>query len=146
MDGLSSFSQTVQAVAILSGAAASVCTTWTNGPIASSGASPCHATTVSTYGTRFGNWRKETPVVRAAVTGSWTTEIRVNSLSPGFTETEGIQQLRMDAAQKEYLVSRTPLGRAGAADDIASAALFLANDQCGWITGEEILVGGGLRL
>jgi 3-oxoacyl-[acyl-carrier protein] reductase len=73
-------------------------------------------------------------------------KIRVNSLSPGFTETEGIQISRMDDAQKQYAVSRTPLARAGAPDDIAKAALFLASDQSGWITGEEILVGGGIRL
>jgi 3-oxoacyl-[acyl-carrier protein] reductase len=73
-------------------------------------------------------------------------KIRVNSLSPGFTETEGIQAARMDDAQREYTVSRTPLARAGTPDDIAKAALFLASDQSGWITGEEILVGGGLRL
>jgi 3-oxoacyl-[acyl-carrier protein] reductase len=43
-------------------------------------------------------------------------------------------------------VSRTPLGRVGKVDDIADAALFLASDESRWITGEEILVGGGIRL
>jgi len=38
------------------------------------------------------------------------------------------------------------LGRLGTADDIAKAALFLASEDSGWITGEELLVGGGIRL
>jgi 3-oxoacyl-[acyl-carrier protein] reductase len=73
-------------------------------------------------------------------------KIRVNTLSPGFTETEGIEVMGMDGAQKDFFVSRTPLARAGVPDDIAKAAVFLASDQSGWITGEEILVGGGIRL
>ena len=47
---------------------------------------------------------------------------------------------------EQYTVSRTPLGRMGNVDDIAKAALFLASDDSGWITGEELLVGGGIRL
>ena len=44
------------------------------------------------------------------------------------------------------MVARTPLGRIGTVDDVAKAALFLASDDSGWITGEELLVGGGIRL
>jgi len=74
-------------------------------------------------------------------------KIRVNSLSPGATETEGV------LARPEYkngfeqlAITRTPLGRVGTAEDIAKAALFLASEDSGWITGEELLVGGGIRL
>jgi len=74
-------------------------------------------------------------------------KIRVNTLAPGFTDTEGIRALPEDGPEfRSYAISRTPLGRVGTADDIASAALFLASDDSGWITGEEIIVGGGLRL
>jgi 3-oxoacyl-[acyl-carrier protein] reductase len=43
-------------------------------------------------------------------------------------------------------VARTPLGRVGNVDDIAKAALFLAAEDSGWVTGETLLVGGGARL
>jgi 3-oxoacyl-[acyl-carrier protein] reductase len=74
-------------------------------------------------------------------------KIRVNTLAPGVTDTEGVRAMREDGPEfRNYAVSRTPLGRVGTADDIASAALFLASDDSQWITGEEILVGGGIRL
>ena len=72
-------------------------------------------------------------------------KIRINTLSPGFTITEGVKSTGAEQAFGEYAVSRTPLGRAGVPDDIAKAAVFLASDDSGWITGEEILVGGGIR-
>jgi 3-oxoacyl-[acyl-carrier protein] reductase len=71
-------------------------------------------------------------------------KIRVNSLSPGFTETEGVQAVN-DRAFRDYAVSRTPLGRVGKVEDIASAALFLASDDSRWVTGENLVAAGGLR-
>lgn len=74
-------------------------------------------------------------------------KIRVNSLLPGATDTEGVRAIAESAKGFEELaISRTPLGRMGTADDIAKAALFLASEDSGWITGEELLVGGGIRL
>jgi 3-oxoacyl-[acyl-carrier protein] reductase len=74
-------------------------------------------------------------------------KIRVNSLLPGATETEGVLALQEYKNGFEQLaISRTPLGRMGTAEDIAKAALFLASEDSGWITGEELLVGGGIRL
>lgn len=74
-------------------------------------------------------------------------KIRVNSLSPGMTETEGLRSsLGEDKAFRDYAVSRTPLGRVGTVDDIASAALFLASDDSRWVTGEALVAGGGARL
>jgi 3-oxoacyl-[acyl-carrier protein] reductase len=73
--------------------------------------------------------------------------IRINTLAPGVTDTEGVRSLPQDGPDfRNYAVSRTPLGRVGTVDDIAGAALFLASDDSRWITGEEILVGGGIRL
>ncbi len=74
-------------------------------------------------------------------------KIRVNTLAPGATDTEGARAMPggFDEFEK-WAISRTPLGRVGTADDIAKAALFLASDESGWITGEELLVGGGIRL
>ncbi len=74
-------------------------------------------------------------------------KIRVNSLLPGATETEGVRAMpEFKNGFEELAISRTPLGRMGTGDDIAKAALFLASGDSGWITGEELLVGGGIRL
>ena len=74
-------------------------------------------------------------------------KIRVNSLSPGATETEGVRALaEYKNGFEQMAISRTPLARMGTAEDIAKAALFLASEDSGWITGEELLVGGGIRL
>ena len=73
-------------------------------------------------------------------------KIRVNSLSPGFTVTEGVKSAGMDEVFTEVAITRTPLGRVGQPDDIAKTAVFLASEDSGWITGETILVGGGIRL
>jgi len=74
-------------------------------------------------------------------------KIRVNTLSPGATVTEGTEATpEFKNGFAELAVSRTPLGRLGTVEDIAKAALFLASEDSGWITGEELLVGGGIRL
>jgi 3-oxoacyl-[acyl-carrier protein] reductase len=73
--------------------------------------------------------------------------IRVNTLAPGVTDTEGVRALAQDGEDfRSQAISRTPLGRVGTVEDIAGAALFLASDESRWITGEELLVGGGIRL
>jgi 3-oxoacyl-[acyl-carrier protein] reductase len=71
--------------------------------------------------------------------------IRVNSLQPGVTAKEGFYSMGESKAFTELALSRTPLGRLGHATDIAGAALFLASEDSGWVTGAEILVNGGLR-
>jgi 3-oxoacyl-[acyl-carrier protein] reductase len=73
-------------------------------------------------------------------------QIRVNSLSPGFTITEGVQASGIEDAFTESTIPRTPLGRVGQPEDIAKVALFLASDDSGWITGETVLAGGGVRV
>jgi 3-oxoacyl-[acyl-carrier protein] reductase len=74
-------------------------------------------------------------------------KIRVNALSPGVTDTEGLRSNGDGNKQfVDYAVSRTPLGRIGAAADIADAAIFLASDDSRWITGEAVQIGGGLRV
>lgn len=73
--------------------------------------------------------------------------IRVNSLQPGVTVTEGFRAMGDETIKgfETTALSRTPLGRLGRSEDIAGAALFLASDDSGWITGAEIPVTGGLR-
>ncbi len=61
-------------------------------------------------------------------------------------ETEGVQAAGFLVSDFEKAtVAQTPLGRLGQPGDIASVAVFLASDDSGWLTGEHILAGGGLR-
>ena len=72
--------------------------------------------------------------------------IRVNSILPGATDTEGARGLGVTTGS-EYeamFIANTPLGRRGQPEDIAKAAVFLASDDAGWITGEKIAVSGGI--
>jgi len=86
-----------------------------------------------------------------AITGVLARElgpknIRVNTINPGMVETEGVQSAGFLGTDFEKsLVAQTPLGRIGQPGDIASIAVFLASDDSGWLTGEQILAGGGLR-
>jgi NAD(P)-dependent dehydrogenase (short-subunit alcohol dehydrogenase family) len=61
------------------------------------------------------------------------------------TDSEGNRELLGDQTFRNFALSRTPLGRIGTVDDITGAAVFLASPDSGWITGEELLVGGGIR-
>lgn len=46
---------------------------------------------------------------------------------------------------RKQLEAQTPLGRIGQTGDVAPAVVFLASDDAGWITGETLLITGGLR-
>jgi 3-oxoacyl-[acyl-carrier protein] reductase len=74
-------------------------------------------------------------------------QIRVNSLNPGMVETEGVHTAGFIGSdfQKE-VVTRTPLGRIGQPQDIATVAAFLASDESGWLNGQAIQAAGGNRL
>lgn len=83
----------------------------------------------------------------------WTQElkglgIRVNTLSPGATETPIIRgQFDSDEASeaaKKAFSSMTPLGRLGLPEEIAAAAFFLASDESSYVAGIDLPVDGGL--
>lgn len=86
-----------------------------------------------------------------AITGVLSRElgfrkIRVNSLNPGMVETEGTHTAGMIGTDfSNWAISQTPLGRLGQPNDIASIAVFLASDDSAWLTGEQLLAGGGTR-
>lgn len=71
--------------------------------------------------------------------------IRVNVLSPGPTATGITAKVGLDeAAALAYLAQQIPLGRVGASDEVARAALFLASSDASFMTGEELVVDGGM--
>jgi 3-oxoacyl-[acyl-carrier protein] reductase len=74
--------------------------------------------------------------------------IRVNSVNPGATLSEGTRAAGLYGVGSEFekqLVAMTPLGRIGTPSDIAKVAVFLASDDSGWLNGEIIVASGGLR-
>lgn len=71
--------------------------------------------------------------------------IRVNCVSPGLIETR-FHEMFSTPERKAAMAKETPLGRNGAAEDIARAILFLASDAASFITGEYIAVNGGLLM
>jgi len=73
-------------------------------------------------------------------------KIRVNSISPGGVETEGVHRIGIIGSDFEKeIVAETPLGRFGQPEDIARVAVFLASEDSGWVTGERIIAAGGYR-
>jgi 3-oxoacyl-[acyl-carrier protein] reductase len=73
-------------------------------------------------------------------------KIRVNSINPGGTETEGAHALGLIGSDfQKQLIAKTPLGRFGQPEDIARIAVFLASDASGWLTGEILHASGGAR-
>jgi NAD(P)-dependent dehydrogenase (short-subunit alcohol dehydrogenase family) len=99
--------------------------------------------------------------IKAAVRSfarTWASElrlrnIRVNAVSPGATETPGIETLAglmfpgPDAKRKfdDYQHSVVPMGRLGNADEVANAVVFLASDLSSYTTGADIPVDGGIN-
>jgi 3-oxoacyl-[acyl-carrier protein] reductase len=73
-------------------------------------------------------------------------KIRVNSLNPGMVETEGLRRVGFAESDFRKMVeAQTPLGRIAQPQDIATAAVFLASDDAGWVTGQTLLLAGGQR-
>lgn len=72
--------------------------------------------------------------------------VRINSILPGATNTEGAASAGVTAGSdyEKMFIAKTPLGRRGQPEDIAKAAVFLASDEAAWITGEQIGVSGGM--
>jgi len=69
-------------------------------------------------------------------------DIRVNVLSPGYTDTPGLSHFVTDQ-EKAAMVASVPLGRIGTPDDLGKAAVFLASDDSAYVTGIELFVDGG---
>jgi NAD(P)-dependent dehydrogenase (short-subunit alcohol dehydrogenase family) len=83
---------------------------------------------------------------------TWTTDlkerrIRVNAVSPGPTDTPGLNNLLASSEaglqRRKMIPSTVPLDRLGTPDEIARAVVFLASDDSSYITGTELFVDGG---
>lgn len=73
-------------------------------------------------------------------------KIRVNAINPGMVITEGANAAGIpDSEMRKEFESQAPLRRVGQVQDIAPAAVFLASDEASWITGETLVISGGLR-
>ena len=85
------------------------------------------------------------------LTKTWAKEfslkggnVRVNAIAPGYTMTDILKTVPQDLLDK--FAAMTMLGRLGQPHEIAAAALFLASDDAGYITGQTLQVDGGMRL
>jgi 3-oxoacyl-[acyl-carrier protein] reductase len=86
-----------------------------------------------------------------AITGVLSRElgpkgIRVNSVNPGMVETEGTHTAGfIGSSFQDWATAGTPLGRIGQPQDIAGVVTFLATDDAGWLTGQQLLASGGMQ-
>jgi NAD(P)-dependent dehydrogenase (short-subunit alcohol dehydrogenase family) len=72
--------------------------------------------------------------------------IRVNSISPGLTETNQTREQLKDPAWASVMLGKTLLGRLGRPEEIANVALFLASEKSSYVTGVDIVVDGGMKV
>ncbi|WP_278808282.1 SDR family NAD(P)-dependent oxidoreductase [Obesumbacterium proteus] len=68
--------------------------------------------------------------------------IRVNSFSPGFFDSDLVSYLSEE--RKKQILKRTPLGRLGTIDDMTEMVMFLCSEKASFITGQNIIVDGGM--
>ena len=67
----------------------------------------------------------------------------VNALAPGFIDTGGMVDTMSEEARQNVL-GRIPMGRFGSGADVAQAVVFLCGEGAGYITGQVLIIDGGL--
>jgi 3-oxoacyl-[acyl-carrier protein] reductase len=70
--------------------------------------------------------------------------VTANAIAPGFIATAMTDKL--NDKQREAILARVPAGRLGAGTDVAAAAVFLASDEAGYVTGQTLHVNGGMAM
>ncbi len=78
------------------------------------------------------------------VAAEWAPKVRVNAISVGGVETEGLASVLTNEAIRKQFEDNTPMHRAGDVEDIACMALYLASDAASWVTGKIFQVDGGV--
>lgn len=71
--------------------------------------------------------------------------VRVNAIAPGIIKTQFSELLWKNEAATEAALQRIPLGRLGESHEIASVAAFLVSSDANYVTGETIVVSGGMQ-
>lgn len=82
-------------------------------------------------------------LTRSAAVDLGPRGIRVNAISPGSIETEGVK-INLTPEKVKVRLAKTPMKRLGTVEDVARAACFLASSDSSFITGESLLVDGGV--
>lgn len=111
-----------------SGSIINVSSIWGNAAVA--GAHAYHATKGAVR-----NMSKSAAISYAA------DNVRVNSVHPGFIKTPLTDAQEVEI--NEFVVSQTPMGRAGSPEEIANGVVFLASDEASFVTGSELVIDGG---
>src|SRR5258708_2962378 len=111
-----------------------------------------NASIVASKGLPMNSVYSATKAAVRAFARTWTTDlkqrrIRVNAVSPGSTDTPGLNNLLASAEtgqeRLKMISNAVPLGRLGTPNEIAKAVVFLASDDSSYITGTELFVDGG---
>ncbi|MGW5693851.1 SDR family NAD(P)-dependent oxidoreductase [Streptomyces asiaticus] len=117
-----------QMIAQGGGSIINVCSIW--GSAAVAGAHAYHATKGAVR-----NMSKNAAVSYAK------ERVRVNSIHPGFIWTPLTDAQAPEV--NEYVISQTPMGRAGRPEEVAAGVIFLASDEASFVTGSELVIDGG---
>ena len=79
-----------------------------------------------------------------ALSAEWAKAgVRVNAIGPGYFRTELTEVFYRDAAWRESMLARIPLGRFGNLEDLVGASVFLCSDAATYVTGQMLMVDGG---
>jgi 3-oxoacyl-[acyl-carrier protein] reductase len=73
-----------------------------------------------------------------------TRNVTVNCIAPGFIETPMTDVL--NEKQRESVMQKVPMARLGTPNEIAAAAVYLASEEAGYVTGQTLHVNGGMAM
>ena len=83
-------------------------------------------------------------LTRALAREVGSRQITVNSVSPGYLDTT--MSAGLEQRQRQQIIGRTPLGRLGTVDDVVPVIRFLLGPEAGFVTGQTIVVDGGISV